>query len=267
MKTLTIVIPIYNEEERIEKSLKALKKPFNFKELKLEKIIFVDDGSKDNAKYIIRKAKLEKYFRIPVKILTYSTNKGRGYAVKLGCALSESNYTLYLDADFSIPLSNIKQFIPYMNKSYDLLIGSKKKPGAVALIDRGLIRNVVGFGHSFIASAVLGVFFWDFQGGFKIFSKKLIQEVFPRLKMNRWSFDMEILFLAKKLGFKTVELPVVWRHEEKGSKVRLIHDIIKALQDMFKIKINFLRGYYTTNKCLPPKSAFVNLLLRFFLGI
>ena len=133
-----------------------------------------------------------------------------------------------------------------MEKDYDLLFASKKRPGAKQQIKRGVLRTVIGYGHSIIASIVLGIFVWDFQGGFKIFSKQFVQEVFPRLTVERWGFDMEVIFLAKKLGYKTIELPVVWGHVKNGSKVKLLRDTVRSLREMNKIRLNWLKKEYLT---------------------
>lgn len=244
MTTLTIVIPIYNEENRIEKSINALKKGFNFKGVELKKVIFVDDGSDDKIKKTLRRAQLNKKLKTSYQLISYKKNQGRGHAVKVGAQFANTDYVLYLDADFSIPLKNLKKFIPFMEKGYDVMAGSKKMPGAVAKIPRGFVRGIVGLGHSLIASILLGVFHWDFQGGFKIFSKRYIKEVFPTLRIDRWGFDMEVLFLADKLGFKTKELPVTWSHVDRDSKVKLVRDIQKSIKDIFEIQINWFTGKY-----------------------
>lgn len=243
-KTLTLVIPVYNEEKRIQKTLNTLKKGFNFNGAKLEKIIFVNDGSSDKTVEKIKKAQLKKYLKIPVEVVSYPENKGRGYAVKMGAEDTFSDYIWYTDADFSIPLGNLKKFIPFMNQGYDLMFGSKKKPGAKETINRGLIRKIVGFGHTLAASLILGTFVWDYQGGFKIFSRKFVKEVFPLLSVDRWGFDMEVIFLAKNLGYQTKEIPVFWGHIENGSKVKLARDSYRALKEMFQIRLNWFQSKY-----------------------
>ena len=146
----------------------------------------------------------------------------------------------------SIPISNLNKALPLIRENYDLIFGSKKKPGSQALIPRSFIRKIVGYSHSFIASLVLGVFAWDYQGGFKIFSKKLIREVFPQLTVDRWGFDMEVIFLAKKLGFTNFEIPVVWSHQELGSKVKLLRDIMRSVKEMISIRHNWTFRNYST---------------------
>lgn len=241
MITLTIVIPVFNEGERIENTLESLKKGFNLHGLKLTNLIFVNDGSQDKTLKLIKKQKghLEKKLKTKVKIHSYSPNRGRGYAIRESVLIANSDYVLYLDADLSIPLTNLAKCILQVNQGVDLIFASKKMLGAKALIPRSLLRNIVGYGHSIVASLILGVIAFDFQGGFKMFSKKLITEVFPFLTIDRWGFDMEVIFLAKKLGYKTSEFPVVWRHKENGSKVKLIRDILRSLKDMFLIKFNW----------------------------
>lgn len=250
MNTLSIVIPLYNENGRLKKTVAALNKGFNFDGLKLEEVIFIDDGSTDGSvEYLHTSRKeLEKNLNAQVRIVSYSPNKGRGYAVRYGTMIAKSDYVLYTDADFSIPLGNLRTFIPYMDKGYDLIFGSKKKLGASELIPRSFARRIVGYGHSIIASLVLGVFAWDYQGGFKIFSRKLIQEVFPKLKVDRWGFDMEIIFLAKKLGYTTQELPVLWGHIENDSKVVLIRDIYRSLKELAIIRYQWFNGRYDNRR-------------------
>lgn len=241
MKTLSIVIPFYNEGERIDKTLHILKKGFSCRGVKLEKVIFVNDGSEDATMKLIRseKAQLEYALKAKVKIISYFPNRGRGYAIRASTLITNTDYVLYMDADMSIPLSNLSQFVPFMEEGKDLLFGSKKKPGAKALIPRSFIRTIVGYGHSIIASLILCVTAWDFQGGFKMFSKRFVSEVFPRLSINRWGFDMEVIFLAKKLGYTTIELPIIWSHIESGSKVKLARDIYRSLREMIQIRINW----------------------------
>jgi glycosyltransferase involved in cell wall biosynthesis len=245
-KTLTIVIPVYNEGERIKQTLITLSQGFSYRGIKLETIIFANDGSNDNTLKLLKdfKPQLEKKLKVEVQIISYNKNKGRGYAVRCAALHSTTDYTLYADADLSIPLSNLETFTPYMEQNYDLIFGSKKKPGATAQIERDPIRKIVGYGHSLVASSVLGVFAWDFQGGFKIFSKKLIKEVFPRMSVDRWGFDMEVIFLAKKLGYKTIELPIVWGHVEVGTKVKLVRDIYRSLHEMVAIRYLWIKTNY-----------------------
>ena len=255
MINLSLIIPTYNEDDRIKKTLETLKKGFNFSGVKIKEILFCDDGSTDDTLKLLKKSKknIQRKTGFEVKILSYKSNKGRGFAIKFAAQKAKGDYILYADADFSIPLTNLKKFIPYIKKDYDVIIGSKKIKGAKEIIKRSLIRKIVGYGHSFIAGLILGVFVWDFQGGFKIFSRRFVENVFPYLQIDRWGFDMEVIFLAKKLSYRLKEIPVCWGHIENGSKVNLLRDIIRSIKEMLRIKIYWIEGKY--QKSLSPRFA------------
>jgi dolichyl-phosphate beta-glucosyltransferase len=144
----------------------------------------------------------------------------------------------------SIPLENLKRFAPHMLRGADLLAGSKKMPDTVCLQKRSLLRKVVGWGHSALFSAVLGVWMHDFQGGFKVFSRRAVREVLSRTRIERWGMDAEAIFLAARAGHSVVELPITWAHVESDTKVALVRDILRALRELLTIRWNHLRGVY-----------------------
>ena len=197
---------------------------------------------------------------VPVQVLTYAQNKGRGYALKLAAQNIVTDYMLFCDADFSIPLSNLSQCLPHITDSSDLIIGSKKMKESKDLIKRSPIRKVVGLGHSTLANICFGSTIYDFQGGFKIFSKKLIDEVFPHLTKDRWGFDLEIIFLAHKLGYEIVEVPVVWAHVENGSSVHLIRDSYRGLVDIVSITLNWISNRYSSDRIEASGTLFQRLI-------
>lgn len=248
MKTLTITIPVFNEGERIEKAFRAIEKFKSPSGVSVEEIIFVNDGSTDNTGELI------KNWSSKVKVISYSPNRGRGYALREALGQVTTDYALYLDGDMAIPLNNIKLLVPAMRAGVDLVAGSKKKPGAVCSGNTNLVRLFIGLGHSFLAWIILGVFYWDFQGGFKLFSKKLIKEVVPLTMIDRWGFDMEVVFLAKKLGYDCQEVAVKWAGYGNDSRVKLIKDIFLALRDMINIRWRWetaLIGQQFSPKFLP----------------
>lgn len=255
MITISLIIPTYNESDRIRKTIQTLKKGLSFSGIKFEEIIFSDDGSTDETVKLLKKAKktIARKTKAKIKILSYQKNKGRGFAIRAAAQKAIGNYILYTDADFSIPLENLKRFIPYMKKNYDIIIGSKKIKGAKEIVKRSFVRKLIGYCHSFIVYLILGVFFWDFQGGFKVFSRRFVNNIFPSLQIDRWGFDMEVIFLAKKLGYRIKELPVRWGHIENGSKVKLLRDIFRSLQEMFQIKTCWLEEKY--QKKIVPRLA------------
>lgn len=237
--SLTVVIPVYNEGERLFRAFGALDVLRLPKGVVLKQVRFVNDGSTDNTLELLHNFKEAWNNRsdtlFTVEIRSYKTNRGRGYAVRTGLRGIQTDYAVFMDGDMSIPLSNLKRFLPYMRQGVAVLAGSKKMPGAVAKPQRTLIRQLVGYGHTVLATTLLGVFYWDFQGGFKIFSREFIRETLPYFMMDRWGFDMEILYAAKKWGYTTKELPVAWASIEAGSTVKLARDSYRAFKDMLII--------------------------------
>jgi dolichyl-phosphate beta-glucosyltransferase len=237
--SLTVVIPVFNEGERLFRAFGALDVLRLPKQIALKEVRFVNDGSSDNTLALLTEfqktwnSRVDKPFTVHIK--TYSANRGRGYAVRTGLKGMRTDYAVFMDGDMSIPLSNLKRFVPYMQQGVDVLAGSKKKPGAVAKPQRSWLRQIAGYGHTALASLILGVFYWDFQGGFKLFSKRFVQETLPHLSMDRWGFDMEVLYVARKWGYKSIELPVIWASIEAGSTVKLARDSYRAIKDMFTI--------------------------------
>lgn len=256
MKKISLVIPTYNEDGRIKKTIETLKKGVYLYGQQLLEIIFTDDGSTDETLALLKASRkaIERKIKARVKIISYEKNKGRGFAIRQAVLHAKGDYVLYADADFSIPLSNIKKFIPYMKKDYDVIIGSKKIKGASEIIKRSLTRRIVGYGHSIIAYLALGVFVWDFQGGFKLFSRRFVERIFPYLQINRWGFDMEVIYLAKKLKYRLKEIPVRWGHIENNSKVILARDIFRSIYEMIRIRTVWMEGKYQS-KVTPRLSA------------
>lgn len=233
MQTLTLVIPVYNEARRVTRAFYSLEKYQAPKGIMLTHVVFVNDGSYDETLSVLKSWKSKKY---TVKIISYAKNRGRGYAVRRGLRGITTDYAVYVDADMSIPLSNLVKFEKFMKAEYDVIFGSKKAPGAQAKPKRALIRQIIGYGHSFLAVPLLGIFAWDFQGGFKMFSRKFIDQVLPMANQERWGFDMESIFLGKKLGYKVSEVPVFWSYKDRETRVQILRDIRRAIFDMVKIR-------------------------------
>lgn len=238
--TLTVVIPVYNEQNRIHLAIDGLNSFVPPKGIEIKKVIFADDGSDDKTRYILKNSNI----KYPTQIMTYRTNKGRGFAVKMGMKNIDTDYAMYLDSDMSIPLDNLENFSKEMFKGTDVIIGSKKIRGTICTHERSKIREVVGWGHSLVFSTVLGMWIYDFQGGFKVFSKRVVDNVFPKVTMERWGMDAEVVFVANKMGYSIKELPITWGHVGQGTKVDLVRDITRAFKDVTKIRLNYFKGKY-----------------------
>lgn len=237
--TLSLVIPTYNESRRIARAFSALTAFKSIKDIKIEELIFVNDGSSDNTLSLLKKFK-SKY---PVKIITYKKNMGKGYAVRRGMLASKSEYTLLMDADIAVPLADISKFLPYMKAGLDVIIGTRKNGHSTVTVHQPWLRENMGKVFTAISKFVLGMNVTDFTCGFKMFKKPAKQAVFRRAQINRWGYDSEILFLAHKLGYNMVEKSVTWA-DQKNTKVNLLKDSINSFKELLQIRALYFTGKY-----------------------
>lgn len=244
MKTLSIVIPVYNEEERIEKCFQALRKFKPPKEVVVDRVIFVSDGSTDETVKIIKRFIDPPGLSLGRGVLiAYRQNKGRGYALKAGMAEATGDYALWFDADMSTPLSQVRKILPFMKKNTPVIIGSRKISGAVVTKRQPLYRILLGQGFSKLSEVMLGVPVGDFTCGFKAFSRIAYTTIFPKCRINGWGNDSETLLLAKKFNLEIAEIPILWRNDAR-SKVRIMRDIIVSFLDLCKIRYYEIMAFY-----------------------
>jgi len=242
---LSVVIPAYNEENNIRTG--ALASVYEY--LKNQKypweVLVVDDGSKDNtvnlAKSFVRK---HEGFRVITE-----PHRGKGGTVIAGMLASEGGIVLFADMDQATPIDQIEKILPKFKSGYDIVIGSR-----VGREGAPLIRKVMAYGFSLLRNLVLRLPYKDTQCGFKAFKNDASHEIFKKMKIfsekagNRGAsvtagFDLEILYIARKLKLKVAEVPVVWHHKE-GTKVNPIKDGWEGLRDLFKVRWNALLGKY-----------------------
>lgn len=245
MKTLSFVIPMYNEEKRLEKTVLALKEGVYFAGIKLEKIIFVDDGSTDKTVLALKKHKrsIERSTIAKVSIISYPVNRGKGYAVRRGMAESNSDYTLLFDADMSTPLKELAKFLPFIEEGVPVIIGTRKNGESTVVKAQPIHRQILGRGFTFLSNSILGTKVTDFTCGFKAFSKSAKDIIFNACRIERWGYDSEIVYLATKFDLKIQEKAVKW-FDDKRSKVNVLKDIFGSLNELFEIRLNDLKGLY-----------------------
>jgi dolichyl-phosphate beta-glucosyltransferase len=235
---LSIVVPVYNEENRVEKCISALNAYLSSKNFSSE-VIFVDDGSKD--KTIDRIKSLTPSFKY--QIVSYPANRGKGYAVKLGMQTAAGSYRLFIDADMSTPIEELDKFLPMLDEAKHVLIGTRKSKGARVLKRQPFWRQKLGEVFTLLSNVLVVANVTDFTCGFKIFSATAADTIFRRQRIDRWGFDTEIVFLAAKFGYKIYEVPVVWTNDS-ATKVNLWKDVGRSLTDLIRIRTNDLRGLY-----------------------
>jgi len=237
---LSIIIPLYNEERRIASLLKISEY------LKSQKftseVLLVNDGSIDNTFLKLKKLIENLPNKKNYKIISYRENKGKGYAIKKGMLEAMGQYRLFTDIDLSTPINEFNNFLPLL-KDYSIVIGSRKRKGAKLLKHQSELREKLGKGFTKLSQLSLGLNLTDFTCGFKCFSSESAEAIFSRQKIERWGFDSEILFLAKKLHFSIKEVPVTWENDTE-TKVRLPQDIIISLSDLIKIRLNEFKKFY-----------------------
>jgi dolichyl-phosphate beta-glucosyltransferase len=244
MKSVSFVIPVYNENKRIKKTFDALKEGFSFNGIKLEKIIFVDDGSQDPTftRIQLEKKALEKATNAKVELIAYTKNKGKGYAIREGLKASDSDYTLFFDVDMSTPLSEFTKFLPKIKEGVDVIIGTRKNGHSTVVHHQPLYRELLGRCFTLLSQIILHTWVTDFTCGFKAFSRESKNEIVKHTLIERWGYDAELLYLARIYGYSMVEVPVVWSHDDR-SKVNLLKDVPKTLLDL-----TYLRLYHSVFK-------------------
>ncbi len=232
MNTLSIVIPIYNEEKRLTTTFQALDELKLPNGIKLNEVIFVNDGSNDKTLSMLKN--YQKTSKKVINIISYKDNKGKGFAVKKGMLSAKADYALLCDADMSTPLSELKKFSSPIQKGVHVIIGTRKNGKSTVIVHQPKIREYLGRVFTLITQIVLGVPVTDFTCGFKLFSHASIPLIFTESKINRWGYDAEIIYLALKKNLSLVECPVEWS-DNKGTHVQVMQAIPQTIFELFKI--------------------------------
>ncbi len=238
---LSVVIPVYNEEMRIgktlEDSLRYLKKA-----RLLTEILVVDDGCTDQTLKVVGRFKRKAAGRVSLKVLGHGGNKGKGAAVKTGALAAKGETVLFMDADNATPLSEFEKFRPLLRKGVEVVVGSRAVDRSLVKIPQPLYRQALGRLGNLLIQLLVVPGIKDTQCGFKAFAHKAALAIFHRQTIHRFGFDFELLFLAHKYGFSIQEVPVQW-FNSPYSKVRL-GDYPHTLLELFTIRWNDLKGLY-----------------------
>jgi dolichyl-phosphate beta-glucosyltransferase len=236
---LSVIIPAYNEEKRLPRTLREINDYLSRQNFDYE-IILVSDGSTDRTCEVAESSKSEIQ---NLKIICEKINRGKGYGVKIGMLNAKGEFRLFTDADNSTPISEIEKFWPEFEKGADVVIASRDIKGAILDPPQTLFRRFVGEVFKYLRKIIVGLWeIQDTQCGFKCFKGEAAEKIFPKCKIERFAFDPEVLLIAKKMGFKIKEVPVYWKNDLR-SKVKF-KSMVKMLIDLFKIRINLLRGKY-----------------------
>jgi dolichyl-phosphate beta-glucosyltransferase len=238
MKKLSVVIPAYNEATRIGNTLKAIHN-FLIRQTYDYEIVVVNDGSKDNTAEVVKNlaANIKN-----LKLIDNTHNQGKGGVVRDGMLKATGDIRVFMDADNSTKIDEITKFLPYFDQGYDLVIGSRRIKGALIAVHQPWLRDLQGTLFRTIVHTFVPIGVTDSQCGFKAMTAKAAQSIFPKQRIFRWAFDVEILALARKMNFKIKEAPITWT-DDSNSHVSLSGKI-KMLLEVMQVRLNLWTGKY-----------------------
>ena len=236
MYNLSIIIPLYNEEKRLKKSLISLIKFIKIKPKKKIEIIFVSDGSTDSTNKIISLFIKENKKILESFLIKYAKNVGKGYAIKKGILKSKNDWILICDADMSVDPNQFN--IWYRNKKIidknKAYFGSRRHEKSN--VKSSIVRKTLGLIFILFIRILLNIRLKDSQCGFKIFHRSYALKIFKKISSFRFAFDIELTILLTKFKINIIELPLKWVHQD-GSKLSLFYDIPKMIYDIFIIRL------------------------------
>jgi glycosyltransferase involved in cell wall biosynthesis len=235
---LSIIIPAHNEESRLSKTLDEILQ-FSGSQSFHSEIIVIENASVDRTLEIAREYALT---HSSIRVI-HEDRPGKGLAVRTGMLAAGGEYRFICDADLSMPASEISRFLPPALTGVDIGIASREAPGAVRYNEPPL-RHFVGRVFNTMVRIIVLHRLQDTQCGFKCFNRKAAETLFPFQTIHGWTFDVEILAIAQKMGFKIVEVPIPWYYHD-DSKVRVFRDSLKMARDLFRIRANVRRRKFS----------------------
>jgi glycosyltransferase involved in cell wall biosynthesis len=245
--TYSFVIPAYNESGRIRPTLDALLRYIQEQNWDAE-ILVVNDGSSDNTAQIVRE-----YGKMHPQILLVENpgNRGKGFSVRNGMLHARGDVCLFTDADLSSPITEAPKLFAAIAEGADIAIGSRWLRTELQTERQPLYRQAFGRIFNVALRVVLGLSFADTQCGFKAFRRDAGQQIFPLQRIERWGFDPEILFLARRAGLKVEEVPVVWAHSE-GTRLNPLRDGLRMFVELLRIRWYSVSGDYSASPVTAP---------------
>jgi dolichyl-phosphate beta-glucosyltransferase len=244
---VSVVVPAYDEEHRIERMLEETVSYCRARRRSFE-VLVVDDGSRDRTSGVVNRFAKK---AAEVRLIRLAQNHGKGYAVRTGVVNAHGSRILFADADGATPIGELERLEAAVSGGADVAIGSRAVAAPQDVrVQRRWYRHVMGRTfHAMVSTlGVRGIH--DTQCGFKLFRGSVAHELFSRMRMTGFSFDVEVLLMAQQRGYQIAEVPVNWVHQP-GSKVRLIRDSLRMSRDLLIIRSNSLRGEYLRPRVAP----------------
>lgn len=239
---LSVVVPAYNEARRIPATLRAISDHFAAAPYTVE-LLVVDDGSSDDTEAVVRA--LAPSLALPLRLLRYAPNRGKGFALKVGFAASRGDRVLFSDADLSTPITEADRLLAELDRGFDVVIGSRKRAKAQIEVHQPWLRETLGKGFTMLVRLLVADV-TDATCGFKAYRGDVGRDLFSRMRVFDWSFDAEMLWIAARRGLRLAEVPVRWS-DQAGTKVDLRRDVLRSLQGIARI-----RGYAALGRYAEP---------------
>lgn len=235
-RSISIVIPAYNEEKRLPNALKAIHEYLRGGAWEFAEIVVVDDGSADRTGQLAAAA--------GARVLKNPGNRGKGYTVKHGVMEARGDWTLVTDADLSAPIADLDRLWEAAGReSAQVAIGSRAVDRSLVGVHQPIYREAAGRGFNVLMRLITGLPFRDTQCGFKLFETRAAHQIFPRQRLDGFGFDVEVLFIARQLGYRAVEVAVHW-NDVPGTTVSLRRGAAAFLADPVRVRWNGFKGRY-----------------------
>ncbi|MDO8495211.1 MAG: glycosyltransferase family 2 protein [bacterium] len=246
---LSVIIPAYNESKRIGKTLQSVH-DFLSKQSYDYEILVVNDGSKDNTGEVVQGLTAQ---IANLRLIDNKENQGKGGVVRQGMLQAQGEIRLFMDADNSTTVDQITNFLPYFKEGYDIVIGSRRVKGAVIAVKQPWVRDFLGGVFRFVVHTIVPLGVKDSQAGFKAFSAKATESIFPAQTITRWAFDVEILAIARKLKLKIKETPIHWindteSHVKLSGMIRMLFEVLQVRKNLWLGKYNQALAKYSSQK-------------------
>lgn len=240
--SISIVIPAYNEESRIAGTLKKVGGYLTNK-FKEYEILVVDDGSSDGTASVVKAVSREVAH---ITLIRYPENSGKGYAIRRGVLSSRYKLLLISDADLSTPIEEFERLEHFVNSGFDIAIGSRGLRDSNIVVRQPWYRETMGKMFNLLVRTLAVAGIKDTQCGFKLFNGDVARSVFRKGRINGFAFDVEILFLAIKAGYRVREVSITWLNSP-NSRVDILSDPLKMFLELFKIRAYWLFGKYANS--------------------
>lgn len=233
-RKLSVIIPAYNEEDRIIHTLTETLEYLNEQDY-ASQVLVVSDGSTDSTASVVNR--FDGGRKVDLKVMEYFPNRGKGFAVRFGMLSGDAEILMFMDADYSVDIREVQKGMRLLDAGADIAMASRSVPGAVVSRHQNKARELSAKLYTLVQSLYLGIYFKDTQCGFKLFRRNVAKDLFARQKLHSVIFDPEILWLGVKSGYRVAEFPVKWQHmEDSRIQYTSFRKSLFVFEELFRIR-------------------------------